>query len=218
MSGLAELESQITSSSASRARLLADTLELLESQGVDTSDESFNTLVSADISNEEAFRGALAASTVVIVIGTGGKQLGSAQLGRVGNVASTVVIAIASAGGRSVGGASRVGTGTVASTVVIAIASAGERGFAGSRLRPGTVASTVVIAIASAGERGFQGRMESTEAEDPATAKLPSLENLSQISDGLRQLADLVDAGQLEIGQEVGLAFQQLVEHLAKGD
>src|SRR5690606_16237725 len=110
--------------------------------------------------------------------------------------------------------------GTVASTVVIAIASAGERGALGAaRGRVGTAASTVVIAIASAGERGFQGRMESTGAEEPATAKLPSLENLSQISDGLRQLADLVDAGQLEIGQEVGLAFQQLVEQLAsKGD
>ena len=209
-----EIERQIVSSPASRARLLADTLEILEKQGVDAGSEGFRGLVAADISNEEAFRGALAASTVVIVIGSGG-QRGAGTLGRLGNVASTVVIAIASAGQRGAG--SFGGLGTAASTVVIAIASAGQRG-AGSIGGLGTAASTVVIAIASAGQRGagMTGRVEST-AGGSATANLPSIDNLVDVSGALRQLADLVDARQVEITQEVGVAFQQLVDQLGGG-
>lgn len=234
-----EIERQIVSSPASRARLLADTLEILEKQGVDAGSEGFRGLVAADISNEEAFRGALAASTVVIVIGSAG-QRGAGTLGRLGNVASTVVIAIASAGQRGAGSFGGLGTaastvviaiasagqrgagrfgglGTAASTVVIAIASAGQRG-AGRFGGLGTAASTVVIAIASAGQRGagMTGRVEST-AGGSATANLPSIDNLVDVSGALRQLADLVDARQVEITQEVGVAFQQLVDQLGGG-
>ncbi len=163
MSGLDDLEAQIASSPAARARLLADTLTILERQGIDTTKESFHGLVSADISNAPAFMGALAASTVVIVIGSAGQRPVAADLG--------------------------------------------------------TAASTVVIAIASAGQRpvglGAFGGVEST-GDQPTIAKLPSVENLSQIANALRQLADVVDAGQMEISQEVALAFKQIVERLGE--
>lgn len=231
MSGLDEIERQITSSPASRARLLADTLDILERQGVDTTSEGFRSLVSADISREQAFRGALAASTVVIVIGTGGRRAasgagtaastvviaiasaGQRPTGNLGAAASTVVIAIASAGQRPAGN-----MGTAASTVVVAIASAGQRPTGNM----GTAASTVVIAIASAGQRPVGiGRNESTSEDadggDSAMAKLPSIEKLADISNALRQLADLVDAGQIEITQEVGRAFQDVLQHYRAG-
>jgi hypothetical protein len=214
MPDINEIAQSIEQSPAARARLLADTLELLEGQGVDVSSTTWQNLVKADISSASSFAGSLAASTVVIIIGTGGGAsrgpgtaastvvvaIASAGQRPVGNVASTVVIAIASAGQRPVG--------NVASTVVVAIATAGQRPI-------GNVASTVVIAIASAGQRpvGVAGFGEAaTESTPEGTIKFESLERLSEVSNALRQLADLVDAGQVEIGQEIGAAIRSIVE------
>jgi len=80
-------------------------------------------------------------------------------------------------------------------------------------------ASTVVIAIASAGGRqlgsqlGAQlgGREIASSSHQTVHANLPNIDRLSEISAALRQLADLVDTGQVEIKQEVQTAIEQLL-------
>lgn len=137
--------------------------------------------------------GGLAASTVVIALASAGGRAVTPGGGG-GLAASTVVIAIASAGGRAItpGGAG----GLAASTVVIAIASGGGRAITPGG--GGLAASTVVIAIASAGGRNLGdtlGRIESTAGSGVS---------MNEIGAALRQLADLLDAKQVEINQGGG--------------
>jgi len=146
------LEQRLLQSPTARARFLADTLELLEKNGVDVNSPDFQQQIqpSLDLTEGSRFLGGLAASTVVVAIATAGQRgsIGS----QAGNAASTVVIVAASAGQR---GSLGTDLGRAASTVVIVAASAGQRGSLGTDL--GRAASTVVIVAASAGQRGSLG-------------------------------------------------------------
>ena len=204
------LEEQLLNSPAARARFLADTLELLERNGVDTSTPEFQQQMGGalDVSEGTRFVGGLAASTVVIAIASAGQR--AAMGSKIGNAASTVVIAIASAGQRAAMGSK---IGNAASTVVIAIASAGQRGALGSRIgnaastvviaiasagqrgalgtRIGNAASTVVIAIASAGQRGALGRAAGgfETAQESITITIPAAVTIADVAQALQQLA-----------------------------
>src|SRR5688500_5119686 len=74
MSTLEQLTDQLLDSPTSRARFLAQTLELLERNGVDLTSEALSGLVSADISDRESFENSMAANTVAIVIGSAGQR------------------------------------------------------------------------------------------------------------------------------------------------
>jgi len=208
------LEQRLLQSPTARARFLADTLELLEKNGVDVNSPDFQQQIqpSLDLTEGSRFLGGLAASTVVVAIATAGQRgsIGS----QAGNAASTVVIVAASAGQRgslgtdlgraastvvivaaSAGQRGSLGTdlGRAASTVVIVAASAGQRGSLGTDL--GRAASTVVVALATAGQRGLGGmvgRQESAGQGAAFTVTVPAAATIADVARGLRALADLL--------------------------
>jgi hypothetical protein len=184
------LEQRLLQSPTARARFLADTLELLEKNGVDVNSPDFQQQIqpSLDLTEGSRFLGGLAASTVVVAIATAGQRgsIGS----QAGNAASTVVIVAASAGQR---GSLGTDLGRAASTVVIVAASAGQRGSLGTDL--GRAASTVVVALATAGQRGLGGmvgRQESAGQGAAFTVTVPAAATIADVARGLRALADLL--------------------------
>ncbi|UPG71167.1 hypothetical protein MVG78_11180 [Roseomonas gilardii subsp. gilardii] len=214
------LEQRLLQSPTARARFLADTLELLEKNGVDVNSPDFQQQIqpSLDLTEGSRFLGGLAASTVVVAIATAGQRGSIAS--QAGNAASTVVVVAASAGQRgsigsdlgraassvvivaaSAGQRGSIGSdlGRAASTVVIVAASAGQRGSIGSDL--GRAASTVVVAVATAGQRGLGGmlgRQESTQGgvqgsvQGGFTVTVPAAATIADVARGLRALADLL--------------------------
>lgn len=184
------LEQRLLQSPTARARFLADTLELLEKNGVDVNSPDFQQQIqpSLDLTEGSRFLGGLAASTVVVAIATAGQRGSIAS--QAGNAASTVVVVAASAGQR---GSLGTDLGRAASTVVIVAASAGQRGGIGTDL--GRTASTVVVAIATAGQRGLggmAGRQESTVQGAGFTVTVPAAATIADVARGLRALADLL--------------------------
>jgi hypothetical protein len=191
MSSMQELEDaseRLLNSPAGRARLLADTLELFERAGADLSSPHLSGLLTTNVADRGVFLGNLAASTVVIVAASAGQRGFDPS-----TVASSVVIVAATAGQRALDPSTR------ASSVVIVAATAGQRA-----LDPSTAASTVVIVAASAGQRG-------------ALLQLNSVDKIESVSAGLRALADQLDAGKVELSQELAAGFKQYNE-LAPGD
>ncbi|WP_145143905.1 hypothetical protein [Roseomonas gilardii] len=208
------LEQRLLQSPTARARFLADTLELLEKNGVDVNSPDFQQQIqpSLDLTEGSRFLGGLAASTVVVAIATAGQRGSIAS--QAGNAASTVVVVAASAGQRggigtdlgraastvvivaaSAGQRGGIGSdlGRAASTVVIVAASAGQRGGIGSDL--GRAASTVVVAIATAGQRGLggmAGRQEAAVQGAGFTVTVPAAATIADVARGLRALADLL--------------------------
>jgi hypothetical protein len=153
---LTQLEDRLLSNPAARARFLADTLDLLQRNGVDVNspDVQEQMKTAMDLTEGSRFLGGLAASSVVIVAASAGQRGASGVGSNIGRAASSVVIAVASAGQR---GASGVGSniGRAASSVVIVAATAGQRGMGGGGLGDiGRAASSVVIVAATAGQRG----------------------------------------------------------------
>ena len=160
------LEQRLLQSPTARARFLADTLELLEKNGVDVNSPDFQQQIqpSLDLTEGSRFLGGLAASTVVVAIATAGQR---------GSIASQA--------------------GNAASTVVVVAASAGQRGSIGTDL--GRAASTVVVAIATAGQRGLggmAGRQESAVQGAGFTVTVPAAATIADVARGLRALADLL--------------------------
>jgi hypothetical protein len=152
---LSQLEERLLSNPAARARFLADTLDLLQRNGVDVNspDVQEQMKTAMDLTEGSRFLGGLAASSVVIVAASAGQRGASGVGSSIGRAASSVVIAVASAGQR---GASGVGgnIGRAASSVVIVAATAGQRGMGGGLGDIGRAASSVVIVAATAGQRG----------------------------------------------------------------
>ena len=70
------LEQRLLQSPTARARFLADTLELLEKNGVDVNSPDFQQQIqpSLDLTEGSRFLGGLAASTVVVAIATAGQR------------------------------------------------------------------------------------------------------------------------------------------------
>lgn len=148
---LESLQQRLLDDPTARARFLADTLELLERNGVATHSAEFQQQIkpALDLSQGANFVGGLAASTLVLVV-AGAAQRGVG--GNLGKAASSVVIVAASAGQRGIGS----DPGKAASSVVIVAASAGQRGIGSD---PGKAATSVVIAVATAGQRGVGGNL-----------------------------------------------------------
>ena len=78
------LEQRLLQSPTARARFLADTLELLEKNGVDVNSPDFQQQIqpSLDLTEGSRFLGGLAASTVVVAVATAGQRGLGGMLGR----------------------------------------------------------------------------------------------------------------------------------------
>lgn len=129
MSNLEVLESRLLTSPTARARFLADTLELLEKNGVDISATLGDVISSIDLTDGASFLNGLAASTIVITrTSTGITDTSTA--------ASTLVITRTSTGRDP---STFGGPGNAASTIVITRTSTGHLSDLANQL--GTLAS-----------------------------------------------------------------------------